>query len=80
MWVNANQREIYHHPKQYDDWELEDDIYNIVWFEGQQLPDTLVSDESDTASNVVDSNDGFVPSSEDEAGDLGSDEIIEDAE
>ena len=81
MWVNADQKEIDQHPKLHDGWELEDDIYNIVWFEGQQLPDTLVSDESDTASNVVGPNDGFLPSSEDEAEDLGSDEeIIEDSE
>ena len=81
MWVNADQKEIDEHPKQHDGWELEDDIYKIVWFEGQQLPDTLILDESDTASNVVDPDDDFVPSSEDEAGDLGSDEeIIEDSE
>ena len=42
MWVNADQKEVDQHPKQHDGWELEDDTYNIVWFEGQQLPDTLV--------------------------------------
>ena len=42
MWVNADQKEVDQYPKQHDGWELEDDTYNIVWFEGQQLPDTLV--------------------------------------
>ena len=54
MWVNADQKEIDQHPKQHDSWELEDDIYNIVWFEGQQLPDALDPDESDTVSDMMD--------------------------
>ena len=52
-----------------------------MWFEGQQLPDTLVPEVSDTASNVGDPDDDLVVSSDDEAGDLGSnEEIIEDSE
>ena len=81
MWVNADQKEVDQHPKQHDGWELEDDTYNIVWFKGQQLPDTLVPEEGDTGSNVGDPDEDFVLSSDDEAGDLGSDEdIVEDSE
>jgi len=81
MWANADQKEIDQHPTQHDGWELDDGTYNIVWFEGQQLPDTLVPEVSDTASNVGDPDDDLVVSSHDEAADLGSDEeIIEDSE
>lgn len=50
----------------------------IVWFEGQQLPDTLVPEKG---YSVEDSHDNdFVLSSDDEAEDLGSDdEIIDDS-
>ena len=52
-----------------------------MWFEGQQHPDTLVPEEGDTGSNVGDPDEDFVLSSDDEAGDLGSDEdIVEDSE
>lgn len=87
MWANADQKEIEQHPKQHDGWELEGDTYNIVWFEGQQVPDTLVPKEGDTASIAGDPEDDFIPdheddfvlSSDDETGDLGSDEeIVED--
>jgi len=47
--------------KKHDGWELEDDTYNITWFDGDQFPGTLVS-------NVGENDDDFVLSSDDEAG------------
>jgi len=74
MWANADKKEIDQHPKKDDGWELEDDTYNIVWFDGDQLPGTLVIEEDDAVSAVGENDDDFVLTSDDEAGDLGFDE------
>jgi len=43
MWANADKKEIDQHPKKHDGWELEDDRYNIAWFDGDQFPSTISS-------------------------------------
>jgi len=52
--------------KKHDGWELEDDTYNIAWFDGDQLPGTLVPEEDDAVSNVGENDDDFVLSSDDD--------------
>jgi len=68
MWANADKKEIDQHPKKHDGWELEDDTYNIAWFDGDQFPGTLVPEEDDAVSSVGENDDDFVLSSDDEAG------------
>ena len=78
MWAHANQNNIDPHPKQHDGWDLENDSYTVRWFEGQQLPDKLVPEDS---ADIEDSDDDFNQSSDIEAGYLDSnDEIITDSE
>ena len=72
MWANANENHIDQHPKQQNGWELQDNIYRILWFEGQQLPDTLVP-EDDESTEPSSDNDFDLASSDDE-GNLDSDD------
>ena len=44
MWSHANKQHIDKHPLESDGWELRDDSYMPIWFEGPQLPKTLVPD------------------------------------
>ena len=44
MWHAAYTNNILKHPT--SGWELENDTYSIVWFDGQQMPDAVVPESS----------------------------------
>ena len=45
--VHADQQTIDQHPAPENGWDLVNNQYEIVWFEGLQLPDTLVPGKED---------------------------------
>ena len=51
MWADADQQTIDQHPATEDGWELINDQYEIIWFNGLQLPDTLVPEREDVQCN-----------------------------
>ena len=78
MWANADQKVISQHPSVSDGWKLDDSgIYEIIWFEGPQLPTALIpdadkideneNDDSDVKMNICSSDDDDVISSDDES-------------
>ena len=64
MWADADQQTIDQHPEPKDGWELINDQYEIIWFEGLQLPDTLVPESED--AQCEDDDSAVVLSSDDE--------------
>ena len=70
MWAKADQNHIDSHPAEADGWLCEQGLYEPVWFDGPQMPDTLVptqneieNDEDDEVESV---SDGDMSSDEDE--------------
>ena len=51
MWANADKPipVIQQHPSVDDGWELVADQYKPIWFEGDQLPKSLVPDKKELA-------------------------------
>ena len=46
MWAAADQQHLEQHSTEEDGWELLDGEYQLIWFYGEQLPDSLISEES----------------------------------
>jgi len=76
MWANADQKEIDQHPAVSDGWKLDDNgSYEIIWFEGSQLPAALIPDRDVDEENENDESDTDMEmSSSDEDDILSSDE------
>jgi len=72
IWANADLSELNQHPSSNDGWELHEEQYEIIWFDGQQLPESMVPEEEDH-SHQESSDDDLNVSSSDEDG-LSSDE------
>ena len=53
MWTKANQNHIEQHSTEENGWQLIDDYYKPVWFEGEQLPQCLIpeTDELEVMNN-----------------------------
>ena len=66
-----------HNPAPENGLDLINNQYEIIWFEGLQLPDTLELDRSD--AQCEDDNSAVVLSSEDEHGELSSENNDNDA-
>ena len=64
MWANADKPMIQQHPSVDDGWELVADQYKPIWFEGDQLPESLVPDEEELAD--ADDDEVLAQSSSDE--------------
>ena len=64
MWAGADQQTIYQHPAHENGWELINDQYEIIWFEGLPLLDTLISERGDAQCE----DSAVVLSSDDEHG------------
>ena len=47
MWADADQQTIHQHPPPENGCDLVNNQYEIIWFEGLQLPDTLVPGKED---------------------------------
>ena len=77
MWADADQQTIDQYPATEDGWELINDQYEIIWCNGLQLPDTLVSEREDVQCEDDDS--AVVLSSDDEHGELSSENDDDDA-
>lgn len=67
MWADADKPLLTQHPSEEDGWTLTDGIYSPVWFEGPQLPETLVPDDEDTGHLSGDDDDMEVASSDEDA-------------
>lgn len=63
MWATATDPDIIQHPPPEDGWELKDGHYEVIWFEGPELHDSLIPEEGDLHE---DSDDNFEISSSDE--------------
>ena len=44
MWPDADKQTIHKHPTPEYGWDLDNNQYKIIWFEGLELPDTLIPD------------------------------------
>ena len=77
MWAGADQQTIDQHPAPENGWYLITNQYNIIWFEGIQLPDTLVPDRQDARCEDDDSA-VVLLSSYDEHGELSSENNDDD--
>ena len=66
MWANADQQTIDQHPAPENGWDLINNQYEIIWFEGLQFPDTLVPDTED--AQCEDDDSPVVQSSDEENG------------
>lgn len=72
MWATATDPQIIQHPSPENGWELKDGLYEVIWFEGPELPDSLIPVEGDLHED--DSDDNFEILSSDEESCLSSDE------
>ena len=76
MWGRATEQKIIQRSTPSDGWSMKDGTYEITWFKGQQLPETLIpshedEDEESCADGI--SDDCNLPS-DDEAEVLSSEE------
>ncbi len=55
MWGSADKTMIDQHPLVTDGWVLEDMTYEITWFGGPQLPQSLIPDNQDGSESDHDS-------------------------
>lgn len=74
MWSKANRQEIVQHTKKSDGWEFEDGSYVPVWFDGPQLPDSLVPDEGEMNDDGDKDEEKMEAASSDEENELSDDE------
>ena len=51
MWANADKAEIRQHPDVSNGWDLVDGYYLPIWHEGPQMPDSLVPEKDELATN-----------------------------
>ena len=72
MWATAIESEITHHPSTENGWQLKDGQYEVIWFEGPELPESLIPVEGDHHDD--DSDNTFEISSSDEESCLSSDD------
>ena len=79
MWANAHEKNIDQHPKLQDGWtqEGQEDQYTIVWFQGPQLPDSLIPEKGDMTE---DSDDDLARSSDDEENFNSDDDVHQEIE
>ena len=75
MWAGADQQTI-DHPAPENGWDLVNNQYDVIWFEGIQLPDTLVPDRED--DQCEDDDSAVILSSDDENRELSSENDDDD--
>jgi hypothetical protein len=51
MWGSADKSEIDQHPSPEDGWALTDGQYEFIWFNGPELPDSLVEENDEDSDN-----------------------------
>ena len=71
MWAKADRHLIDQQPSEENGWELTDDCYKPIWFEGEQLPQSLVPEDEDNVEQEeedlqVDSSDEDEDSSDED--------------
>lgn len=66
MWANAHNSELNQHPFSDDNWELWEGMYEINWFNGPQLPESLVPEEDDDPGQECSDDDLSVASSDED--------------
>ena len=72
----ADQQTIDQHPTPENGWDLVNNQYDIIWFEGLQLLDILIPDRED--AQCEDDDSAVVLSSDDETGELSSENDDDD--
>ena len=77
MWGAANQSEIQQHPTEYDGWTMQNESYEIIWFDGPQLPAALVPETETELDDLgsLDDDDFEVSSSDEEDLSLSDDDV-----
>jgi len=68
MWADSHEKVIQQQPTKEDGWELKGNVYEVLWFDGPQMPDSLVPEEGETETDLEDDDDlmDFEPSPSDE--------------
>ncbi|KAG1714591.1 hypothetical protein GQR58_001019 [Nymphon striatum] len=71
MWARADQNHIEQHATEENGWQLVDDHYKLVWFEGEQLPDSLIpeTEELEVVDNEEEDDMDIASSDEDGSSD-----------
>ena len=71
MWADADLAELVQQPSEDDGWMLENGVYTPVWFDGPQLPDSLVPKMpvDNEGADAID-NESFEAASSDEEDDV----------
>ncbi|KAG0714341.1 hypothetical protein GWK47_001614 [Chionoecetes opilio] len=68
MWRSADQTHIEQHPSEENGWQLVDDHYKPVWFEGEQLPESLIPETEEEEAMYNEEEDAMDSASSDEDG------------
>ena len=66
MWARADQNHIEQHPTEENGWQLVDDHYKPVWFEGEQLPESLIPETEELEAMDKEEEDDMETASSDE--------------
>ena len=66
MWIGANESHIEQQLTEENGWQLLDGQYKPVWFDGQQLPDSLVPEEGEVEELQKEAEDDMEIASSDE--------------
>lgn len=72
MWAAADQQHLEQHPTEQDGWELLGGEYKLIWFYGEQLPDSLIPKVSELQEIEEEAEADMQVASSDE--EIGSDE------
>ena len=79
MWADADKAQLVQHPSEDNGWTLENGIYTPIWFDGPQLPDSLVPEGNDCVDEIDDIV-SFEAASSDEEDDDSDLEELEDSD
>lgn len=66
MWTSADKTHIEQHPSEENGWHLVDDHYKPVWFEGEQLPESLIPETEELEAMDNEEDDAMDGASSDE--------------
>ena len=66
IWATADQSHIEQHPTEENGWQLVDNQYKPIWFEGEQLPESLIPQEEELDETDKEAEDDLEIASSDE--------------
>jgi hypothetical protein len=68
MWADAHEKMIQQQPTKEDGWDLQGNVYEVLWFDGPQVPESLAPNEGETSQDEDEEDMDFEQSSSDEEG------------